>query len=209
MKITKLGHCCLLLEEGSTRLLTDPGEYTSAQNNLTDLAAVLITHEHTDHLHLPSLQEIRSHNPQVRVICNQAVAALLDQEQIPYELIKNGEEVTIGDFTVSGHEEPHAEIFPSWPRVPNTGFFFNGRFFYPGDAYIEPNKPVELLAMPAAGPWVKIGEALEYALRVKPQKVMPVHDAGLVSTSTIYRISRAVLEEAGVAFLDPAEPIEI
>lgn len=38
MKITKLGHCCLLIEIRGTRFLTDPGSYTTSQNTAVDYA---------------------------------------------------------------------------------------------------------------------------------------------------------------------------
>ena len=51
MKITKIGHCCLVLEEESIKILTDPGSFTiEGQEQITDLDVVLITHEHQDHL---------------------------------------------------------------------------------------------------------------------------------------------------------------
>lgn len=62
------------------------------------------------------------------------------------------------------------------PYSANTGFMFEDRFFYPGDAYTDPGCPVEILALPVSGPWVKIGEAIDYALKLKPKVAFPVHD---------------------------------
>ncbi|MEK7095457.1 MAG: MBL fold metallo-hydrolase, partial [Patescibacteria group bacterium] len=58
MKITKLGHCCLVIEINGTRFLTDPGAYTTAQNEAKNIDYVVISHEHTDHLHIDSLKNI-------------------------------------------------------------------------------------------------------------------------------------------------------
>ena len=60
MKITKFGHCCLLIETKGKRVLTDPGSYTvEAHSKITDIDYLLFTHEHQDHYHLESLKVLR------------------------------------------------------------------------------------------------------------------------------------------------------
>lgn len=204
MKITKFAHCSLLVEHRGVRLLTDPGSYSPAQNDLMGLDAILITHEHTDHLHIPNLQLLRDKNPTTPIICNTAVAPLLANAKILSTLLADGETLTIKGVTVRGQEEPHAEIHRQWPRVPNTGFLIDSYLFYPGDAYIVPTEPVTVLALPTGGPWVKIGEALDYALNVKPQQAFPVHDGGLKSTGTVNRIATEILGSTGITF----QPLE-
>ena len=63
MTITKIGHCCLLIEFNERKILTDPGTFSSAQNTLIGIDVVLITHEHADHIHVESLAEIIKNNP--------------------------------------------------------------------------------------------------------------------------------------------------
>ena len=59
MKITKFGHCCLSVEERGVRILVDPGNYTSGQNEAKGIHIVLITHhEHRDHLDMESLKRV-------------------------------------------------------------------------------------------------------------------------------------------------------
>ena len=59
MKITKLGHCCLLIETKDKRILTDPGSYTvEAHSKLGNIDYILFTHEHQDHYHLESLMGV-------------------------------------------------------------------------------------------------------------------------------------------------------
>jgi hypothetical protein len=74
MKITKLGHCCLLIETKGKRLLTDPGCFTiEAHSKLRDIDAILFTHEHSDHYHLESLKTLLEKNPQARVFVGNAL----------------------------------------------------------------------------------------------------------------------------------------
>lgn len=58
----------------------------------------------------------------------------------------------------------------------NTGYFIDEKLFYPGDAFTDPGRPIDVLALPVAGPWVKISESVDYALALKPRTVFPVHD---------------------------------
>ncbi len=59
MKIRKLGHCCLIIEENGKRVMTDPGSYTvTEQENEKNVDLIIITHEHADHLHTDSLKNI-------------------------------------------------------------------------------------------------------------------------------------------------------
>lgn len=200
MKITKLGHCCLLIEEAGKKLLTDPGSYSELQNEIKGIDFVLITHEHQDHLHIDSLKTVLENNPQARVVTNMAVAKLLDEAGIDYELIADNETKKLGEVAVQASEAEHAEIHSEWPKVLNSGFFIADKLFYPGDALIDPKREVEILALPVAGPWIKIGEAIDYALQLKPKHAFPVHDAGLKQPGIAHKAPSTVLPKHGISF---------
>lgn len=200
MKITKFGHCCLLIEQGNTKILTDPGTYSSGQEAVEGISVVLITHEHADHLHIPALQQVLELNPKARVVCNTAVAHLLDEAHISYTLMADGAREVWNDVAFEAFEAAHADIYPTVPPVRNTGFFIADTLFYPGDAYIQPGKEVDILALPLAGPWVKLSEAIDYALQVKPRVAFPVHDGILKSPGLVHRVPSMVLPEHGIQF---------
>ncbi|HXK40307.1 MAG TPA: MBL fold metallo-hydrolase, partial [Candidatus Paceibacterota bacterium] len=65
-------------------------------------------------------------------------------------------------------------------QVQNTGYLIAEKLFYPGDAFKNPEKLVDVLALPVAGPWCTIPDAIRYALAVKPRVAFPVHDAGVI-----------------------------
>ena len=205
MKITKLGHCSLLIEEKNLWILTDPGSYTTAQNKLKNIDVVLITHEHPDHIHMDSLKLVLKNNPTVKIFTNGAVAKLLEVEKISFQLLNDKESIEIEAVLIEALEEQHAIIYPGLPRVLNTGFIIANKLFYPGDALIQPNQSVEVLACPVAGPWIKLAEAIDYAKAIKPNKIFPVHDGGLSSSGTgaTYRISSSVLEQEGIEVIIP------
>jgi len=177
MKITKLGHCCLLIETKGKRVLTDPGSYTiEAHSKLENIDYILFTHEHQDHYHLDSLKVILEKNPQALVYTNDSVSELLTTAGIKHTLINNGDKVSLGEISVAGIGEKHAQMHSSIPLSANLGFFIDERLWYPGDAFTDPARPVEILALPVSGPWMKISEAIDYALELRPKVAFPVHD---------------------------------
>ena len=190
MKITKFGHCCLLIEDAGTMVLTDPGVFTPMDDVLAiaDLYAVVITHEHADHLHIESLKKILEKNPQAKIITNTEVKDLLSQESIACEVVENGASTTIGTMLIEAYGTQHAFMHEKIPQSTNTGYFFAGKLFYPGDALTDPKRPVEILALPIAAPWVKISEVIDYALLIKPRHAFPVHDAILATPEMFARI---------------------
>jgi hypothetical protein len=48
---------------------------------------------------------------------------------------------------------------------------------HPGDALFTPGEPVDVLATPAAAPWLKISEAVDYLRAVAPNRAVPIHQA--------------------------------
>ncbi|MCE9643511.1 MAG: MBL fold metallo-hydrolase [Candidatus Andersenbacteria bacterium] len=210
MTITKIGHCCLHIIENGVGILTDPGMFTNEQNSLTGISIIIITHEHGDHFHIDSVKEVLRNNPEAKIITNSAVAKLLEKQGIACEIVEDGQTTTIKEITISGFGKDHAVIYKTIPVVMNTGYLIASRFFLPGDAFITPNVPVEILGMPIAGPWMKISDSLDWALSIKPRVCIPIHDAILTSRTWIYTVPKKVLEDAGIQFdaLEPGENVE-
>ncbi|MDB5259658.1 MAG: beta-lactamase [Candidatus Taylorbacteria bacterium] len=205
MKITKLGHCCLLIETKGKRILTDPGIFTvAAHSELERIDYVLFTHEHPDHFHLESLKPLLQKNPQAIVYANNSVDDLLTKESIPHIKISDSETVSLGDVQVVGIGEKHAAMHSSVPQSSNLGFFIDERLWYPGDAFTDPKRPVEILALPVSGPWMKIGEAIDYALELRPKKVFPVHDS-IRFEFAAHVLPGRVLAPQGIEFIAMAE----
>lgn len=199
MKITKYGHCCLLIEVDGLRILTDPGSYSEGFENLTDIDVVLITHEHPDHLHIDSLKTVLKNNPQAKIITNSAVGKLLDAEKIPYQIIDDQKSTTIDTVLIEGFGTEHALMYEKMPVVENTGYMIANRLFYPGDAWTNPHRNIEILALPVAGPWMKISEAIDYAKIIKPKVCFPVHDGGLKKPGVVHVLPPMVLEPLGIS----------
>jgi len=209
MKIKKIGHCCLVIKTQGKTIMTDPGVYTEVQNSLLGVDIVLITHEHKDHLHIDSLKAVIKNNPQVVVVTNSAVGKLLDTENIDYQILENRQSCTINKLSLESFGNTHAEIYKTIPRIQNTGYMISGRFCYPGDAFEKPSNQPEIIALPVVGPWMKIGEAVDYVLELKPKFVFPVHDGFLKFPGPFYAMPKSQLEPYGIEFITPEETQEM
>ncbi len=200
MKITKYGHCCLLIEVDGLRILTDPGSYSEGFENFTDIHVVLITHEHPDHLHIDSLKTVLKNNSDAKIITNTAVGKLLNPEKIVYEIVDHKKSTTEKGVLIEGFGKDHALMYETLPVVENTGYMIANRLFYPGDAWTNPNRNVEILALPVAGPWMKIAEAVDYAKMIKPKVCFPVHDGGLKKPGVVHVLPPKILTPLGIGF---------
>jgi L-ascorbate metabolism protein UlaG (beta-lactamase superfamily) len=179
MRITKLGHCCLVLDLPGVKLLTDPASFTATQNDITGLDAVLITHEHEDHLHIDSLKAVLAKNPTALVIGNKAVAKIVGEKiaDTVVTVVGDGQSTMVKDVLIEGFGTEHALVYPpNLGLVENTGFFVANQFYFPGDNFHNPGKKIDILALPVAGPWMKIADALDFAKAVKARTAFGVHD---------------------------------
>lgn len=200
MKITKFGHCCLLIEEKGKRILTDPGNFSNLQDDVKNIDIILITHEHPDHIHIESLQKILTNSPKALIVTNTSTSKLLVPLNIPFEILEDESEKEFLGIQISGHGKLHEEVYSTIPRVQNTGFFISNKLFYPGDAFTLPGFNVDILALPVAGPWVKLSDSITYALKVKPRISFPVHDGMLISGGSAHALPNKILSENGIEF---------
>jgi L-ascorbate metabolism protein UlaG (beta-lactamase superfamily) len=205
MNITKFGQSCLLIVEKDVRIIMDPGSFSTAQNDLKDIDLVLITHDHADHLDMSSMKAIMANNPQAEILTNPSVQATLEKEGIKSEVLAHGDTVTKKGITIEAIGEKHAILINSMPQIDNVGFLIDNRLFYPGDALTEPGKEIEILALPAAAPWARLSEIVDYGLAVKPKVILPVHDSILANPTMMQGMFVPLFEKMGVTF----QPVEL
>jgi L-ascorbate metabolism protein UlaG (beta-lactamase superfamily) len=187
MELMKLGHSCVRITEDGRTLVIDPGGYTEP-DAAVGADAILITHEHPDHVQRDQLAAAVRANPAVEVWTNASVAEQLDGLGVPVRTVGEGDAFTAAEFDVQAHGELHASIHPDLPQVRNIGFLVGGVVLHPGDAYVVPGVRVEALFLPIHAPWVKVGDAVDYAREVAATRTFALHDG--------------MLNERGLALLD-------
>lgn len=177
MRVTRYDHSCLLVEQADARLLIDPGTYSRGFEDLTGLTGILITHQHPDHLDMHRFPALLAANPGVPVYADPQTAAHLDAAGVRARAVRQGDVLPdVGtEVTVHGHD--HAVVHADVPVVDNVSYVVGGRLLHPGDALCVPDRPVEILAIPAIAPWMAAKEAVDYYRRVNPKHAFPIHTA--------------------------------
>jgi L-ascorbate metabolism protein UlaG (beta-lactamase superfamily) len=213
MDVTKLEHACLIVRDGDDALVIDPGNYTR-DVAVEHAVAVVITHEHPDHVTPEQLRRILAQNPGIPVFGPRGVADVLAEQtpEIEVDVVTDGDERTVGPFTLTFHGTRHQVIHTSVPIVDNTGVMVNGVLFYPGDAYTNPGVPVHTLATPVGAPWLKVSEMMDYVAAVAPERTFPTHertlsDAGFAQASM--RLAQMTEPRGEAVVLQPGDTLTL
>lgn len=177
MQLTHFGHSCLLADFDHTTVLFDPGTFSHGFEGITGLAAILITHQHPDHVDTARLPALLAVNPGAALYADPQTAAQLGA---PWQPVRVGAELAVGGLTIRGVGGRHAVIHPELPVVDNISYLVDdgaqrATFMHPGDALFVPDEPVQVLATPAAAPWMTIANAVDYLRAVAPAQAVPIH----------------------------------
>jgi L-ascorbate metabolism protein UlaG (beta-lactamase superfamily) len=216
VRLTRFGHSCLLVEAGDARVLVDPGGFSHGFEELTDLDAVFVTHQHPDHIDAERLPQLLEANGRAPLIAEPETAAQLRDSGIDAISLHPGESVSLAGATVTAAGGDHAEIHPDIPLVGNVGLLFSAAaeptLFHPGDSYGATPDGVDVLALPLTAPWARAALTVDFARAVGAPRLLPIHDA-IVSPAgrALYvRVVTSLLPDS-TTLLDPepGSPLEV
>ena len=185
MRLTHYGHACVVVDDPAGtagRILIDPGNLADDLGAVGPIDAVLITHEHPDHIEPAKLAQLRRANPALELYGGSGTLDVLpaDERERLSVLSSDGvAQATIAGWDVGVSTNVHATIYPALPDIMNNAYSLGGRVWHPGDAFVLPEQHVEVLLLPIGAPWLKLSEAVDYLRAVAPDIAIPIHQGGL------------------------------
>ncbi len=171
MKITKLGHSCVLVETPDRTALFDPGVWADRAliDKVQHVDRIIYTHEHADHFDIDILKSLIEKFPDAHVICNDEIQKLVESSGL--QVTVRPESQCAVKFTARHGQLP----IPGAKAPEENGYHFKELFTHPGDSQTF-SETKKVLAMPFIGPWGKTGDSIAKVLELKPEYVLPIHD---------------------------------
>jgi len=213
MRLTKLGHACVRLERDGSVLVIDPGSapFADAAAALEGADAVLITHQHPDHVDADAVRAAYAADPGLLVVAPTDMVSALEGLGDSLRGVGPGESLEAAGFQVATVGGQHAEIHPELPRPENVGYLIDGgAIYHPGDAFAVPGVEVETLLVPVHAPWSKIAEVIDFVRAVAPLRAYAIHD-GLLNETGLGLIARHVGNLGGATYerLTPGTAVDL
>jgi L-ascorbate metabolism protein UlaG (beta-lactamase superfamily) len=128
MRLLKYSHACVRVESDAAVLVIDPGAFTEPEA-LDGRDAVLITHEHFDHLDVDKLADALGKRPAGAVFTHPEVVGKLGALDGAITTVNSGDAFEAAGLRITAHGGLHAEIHPdvrgwstwaSWWRARST-----------------------------------------------------------------------------------------
>ena len=173
MKLTKLDQSGILLEQGSSKLLIDPVEITTPLPPLESVTALVITHKHFDHFRSEIISRLTAANPDLKIFTTSDTVSSVPGATI----VSDGDHAEVDGFTLQFFSRDHAAILEGQIPCANLGVLVNDTFAHHGDSFDAPPAAAQTLAVPISGPWLKTSESVDYIKSIRPEVVIPIHDA--------------------------------
>lgn len=181
MQVTKYAHSCVRVEHDGGVLVVDPGVFTEPEA-LDGADAVLITHQHPDHVNPELLARALERRP-FTVNGPASLAGVLGDAAETLTAVAPGESFTAAGVAIRAYGGKHAVIHPDIPVIENLGYLINDVVYHPGDSLDVPEEvQVDTLFAPIHAPWSKFAEVVDFIRAVAPRRAYALHD-GLLNSN--------------------------
>ncbi|MEU5783745.1 MBL fold metallo-hydrolase [Micromonospora lupini] len=210
MRLTKYAHSCLRVEHDGGVLVVDPGMFSDPATALDGADAVLITHQHPDHLDLAAVRLQLDRQP-FPIFGPAALAEPLGDAAEALRQVNAGESFTAAGVAVRAYGGQHAVIHPDIPVVDNLGYLINDVVYHPGDSLVVPDEtPVDTLFAPIHAPWSKFSEVVDFIRAVAPRRAYALHDA-LLNDNGLAVLDRQYAALSGTDYqrLEPGSRVDV
>ncbi|WP_433688173.1 MBL fold metallo-hydrolase [Micromonospora carbonacea] len=208
MQLTKYAHSCLRVEHDGGVLVVDPGVF-SGPAALDGADAVLITHEHPDHVDVAALTRQLDRRP-LRIHGPASLAGVLGDAAEALEPVAPGQSFTAAGVPVRAYGGRHAVIHPDIPVVDNLGYLLDDVVYHPGDSLVAPGDvQVDTLFAPIHAPWSKFSEVVDFIRAVAPRRAFALHD-GLLNDNGLAVLDRQYAALSGTDYqrLEPGSRLD-
>ncbi|MGC5018561.1 MBL fold metallo-hydrolase [Micromonospora sp. DT47] len=176
MQLTKYAHSCLRVQHDGAVLVIDPGVFSEPEA-LDGVDAVLITHEHPDHVNVEAVVRQLDKRP-FPIHGPASLATTLGDAAEALTPVQPGQSFTAAGVAVRAYGGRHAVIHPDIPVVDNLGYLVNDVVYHPGDSLVVPDEvQVDTLFAPIHAPWSKFSEVVDFIRAVAPRRAYALHDA--------------------------------
>ena len=198
MKITKYPQSCFVIEADRKKIMIDPGSFFAEKfsaKDFLDVQAVLLTHQHSDHLDINSIKVFA--DKKIPIYGNADVTAKLSVDGVKVIEVSNRKKFSVAGFEIEPVDLPHCQILscktcgrkfpvkpcPDHPNAeilpvagpPNTGFVINATFFHAGDGIELADFTTKNAGIPIVGATITYEAAWKFVKNIKAKIVIPMH----------------------------------
>ncbi len=208
MKITRLVHSCLLIQEGDTNVLIDPGSYSLADayeqiKDLPRIDYILISHIHEDHCSIEFIKHVLENSPEAKIISNEEVVGHLKLSGI--------DSTTQTPDFIEATNLDHPKLALGKPPV-NTVFSLWRKLTHFGDnRELSKVNLADTVTFPITAPWGSLVDAVDHLNTNPPKQIIPIHDWHLSDDgrSYYYDTLEHALTETKFIRLEPTATIDM
>ncbi|WP_243344550.1 MBL fold metallo-hydrolase [Anaerococcus sp. AGMB09787] len=171
MKLIRHVHACVEFVKDGKHIFIDPGEF-GLPDNLQEASAILITHDHFDHVSISDVKKCYENNKNLKIYGTKSFANKVD---FPVISPQSGDIFDLDGFKIQAIKNYQDIANLNDPPIENIGYIIDDKVLHPGDC-LPKIKNIDTILLPLAAPWAKTIDIQKYLREYRPKVVLPIHD---------------------------------